>query len=81
MDAGSAMMPKSMLIAIAIPIPIPMVPFPGVVALPGCGHRLRCALCGSFLFFLTSIRPENLSGLMTLCMDLRRWISASRRSV
>jgi len=31
-DAGSARMPKSILIAIAIAMPIPIVPFPGVVA-------------------------------------------------
>jgi len=29
-----------------------------------------CALCGSFQFFLTSIRPENRSGLMTLLYGL-----------
>ena len=35
----------------------------------GLGYlRDLSALCGSFLFFLTSIRPENLSGLMTLCI-------------
>ena len=41
-------MPTSIPIAIAIPMPIPIaiVHFPGVVALPGCGHRPRGALCG-----------------------------------
>ena len=35
----------------------------------GLGYlRDLSALCGSFLFFLTSIRPENLSGLVTLCI-------------
>ena len=43
-NAGSAMMPASIPTAIAIPlpIPIPIVPFPGVVAWPGCGRRPRC---------------------------------------
>jgi len=47
-DAGSAIMPKSIPIAIAIPmpIPIPIVPLQGKVALPGCGHRPRCDLRG-----------------------------------
>ena len=36
----------------------------------GLGYlRDLSALCGSFLFFLTSIRPENLSGLMTPCIN------------
>jgi len=39
-DAGSAKIPKSIPVAIAIPIPI--VPFPGVGAWLGCGHRLLC---------------------------------------
>jgi len=40
-----ATMPKS--IPMAIPIPIPIVRFPGVVALPGCGHRLLCGTCAT----------------------------------
>jgi hypothetical protein len=39
--------------AIPIPIPTPIVPFPGVVAWIGCGHRRLCEICeicGDFLF-------------------------------
>ena len=41
----------------------------------GLGYlRDPSALCGSFLFFLTSIRPETLSGLMTLCIISHRGV-------
>jgi len=49
-DVGSAAMPKSIPIATAIAIPI--LRFPGVVALPGPGHRPRCEICTTDLKIL-----------------------------